>query len=46
MHTPTRPLGKILTQLAMGKGEPVEGADVLGGGRIVPNVAIRRMAGL
>jgi hypothetical protein len=46
MHTPTRGLGKILTELAMSSGEPVQGPDVLGSGRIVPNVAIRRMASL
>jgi hypothetical protein len=46
MHTPTRELGKILTELAMSAGQPVQGPDVLASGRIVPNVAIRRMAGL
>ncbi|KAF2474476.1 uncharacterized protein BDR25DRAFT_214112 [Lindgomyces ingoldianus] len=44
--TPTQPLGKILTQLAMSKGAPLKGTDILAEGRIVPNVAIRRMAGL
>ena len=46
MHSPMGPLSRVLTELAMGKGEPVEGGDVLAGGRIVPNVAFRRMAGL
>jgi hypothetical protein len=46
MMTPTRPLGKVLTELAMSKGAPLEGKDIQMGGRLVPNVAIRRMAGL
>lgn len=46
MHTPTRELGKVLTELAMGAGQPLQGKDVLAGGRVVPNVAFRRMAGL
>lgn len=46
MVTPTRPLGKILTELAMSKGEPLEGKGVQMEGRLVSNVAIRRMAGL
>ncbi|RMZ73911.1 nucleoside-diphosphate-sugar epimerase [Pyrenophora seminiperda CCB06] len=44
--TPTREMGKIMTELAMSKGEPLEGKDVSMGGRTVPNVAIRRLAGL
>ncbi|KAF2733762.1 hypothetical protein EJ04DRAFT_494793 [Polyplosphaeria fusca] len=46
MLTPTRELGKILTELAMSKGEPLEGQGVGMGGRLVSNVAIRRMTGL
>ncbi|KAF2204566.1 hypothetical protein GQ43DRAFT_387626 [Delitschia confertaspora ATCC 74209] len=46
MVTPTRPLSKILTELALSKGERLEGSDISGNGRIVSNVAIRRMAGL
>ena len=46
MHTPTAPLGKVLTELALSNGGPVEGKDILAGGRIVPNVALRRIAGL
>ncbi|KAF2259180.1 hypothetical protein CC78DRAFT_556201 [Lojkania enalia] len=46
LHTPTRELGKILTELAMSKGTPLDGKDILGEGRIVPNVAIRRIAGI
>ena len=44
--TPTREMGKIMTELAMSKGEPLDGKDIGMGGRMVPNVAIRRMAGL
>ena len=44
--TPTREMGKIMTELAMSKGDPLEGKDIGMGGRMVPNVAIRRMAGL
>jgi len=44
--TPTPALGRILTELAMSRGEPVEGDDVGMEGRLVPNAAIRRMAGL
>ena len=43
--TPTRGMGKIMTELAMSKGEPLDGKDIGMGGRMVPNVAIRRMAG-
>ncbi|KAI0164739.1 hypothetical protein GGR57DRAFT_450431 [Xylariaceae sp. FL1272] len=46
MVTPTKPLGKILTELAMSKGEPLQGKDIHMEGRLVSNVAIRRMAGL
>ncbi|KAF2184959.1 hypothetical protein K469DRAFT_688191 [Zopfia rhizophila CBS 207.26] len=46
MVTPTRPLGRILTELAMSKGVPLEGNDILNEGRTVPNTAIKRMAGL
>lgn len=46
MMTPTRPLGKILTELAMSKGGPLEGKDIQMDGQLVSNVAIRRMAGL
>jgi len=46
MMTPTRPMGKIMTELAMSKGEPLQGKDMGMEGRLVPNAAIRRMAGL
>lgn len=46
MISPTKPMGRILTELAMSKGEPLEGDDIQMEGRLVPNVAFRRMAGL
>jgi hypothetical protein len=46
MMTPTRPLGKILTELALSKGAPLEGKDIQMEGQLVSNVAIRRLAGL
>ncbi|KAF1836794.1 hypothetical protein BDW02DRAFT_208544 [Decorospora gaudefroyi] len=44
--TPTREMGKIMTELAMSKGEPLEGKGIGMEGRLVSNLAIRRMAGL
>ncbi|ORY11453.1 hypothetical protein BCR34DRAFT_484179 [Clohesyomyces aquaticus] len=46
MMTPTAPLGKVLTELALSNGAPLEGKDIQGDGRIVPNLAIRRIAGI
>jgi len=46
MITPTRPLGKLLTELASSNGEALSGEGVQMEGRLVSNVAIRRMAGL
>jgi len=46
MHSPTRELGKVLTELALSKGEVLEGTGVDGEGRTVSNVGLRRMAGL
>lgn len=46
MMTPTRELSRILTELVMSKGEPLQGKDVGMEGTLVPNAAIRRMAGL
>lgn len=46
MITPTRPMGKIMTELAMRKGEPLEGKDIQMEGTLVTNVAMRRLAGL
>ncbi|KAF2134090.1 hypothetical protein P153DRAFT_363091 [Dothidotthia symphoricarpi CBS 119687] len=46
LMTPTEPMGKILTELAMSKGEPLEGSNLGMDGRLVTNLAIRRMAEL
>ncbi|KAF2792639.1 hypothetical protein K505DRAFT_375914 [Melanomma pulvis-pyrius CBS 109.77] len=46
MMSPTGPLGKVLTELAMSKGAPLEGKDIYMDGHLVSNVAFRRMAGL
>lgn len=45
-HTPTRELGRVLTELAMSEGQPVEGADTGMEGRLLSNVVLRRLAGL
>lgn len=44
--SPTRELGKVLTELAMGDGEPLEGRGIEGEGRIVSNKGQRRLAEL
>lgn len=47
LMTPTRPMGKIMTELAMSKGQPMaEGSGIGMNGRLVSNAAIRRLAGL
>jgi len=46
MISPTRDLGRVLTELAMGDGMPLVGAGVEGEGRTVTNVGMRRLAGL
>ncbi|KAF2499153.1 nucleoside-diphosphate-sugar epimerase [Lophium mytilinum] len=46
LHAPSRELGKVLTELALSKGEALEGRGVEGEGRIVNNVGWRRMVGL
>ncbi|OAG00623.1 uncharacterized protein CC84DRAFT_1102263 [Paraphaeosphaeria sporulosa] len=46
MITPTRPMGRIMTELAMSKGKPLEGEDIQMEGTLVSNVAFRRLAGL
>jgi hypothetical protein len=43
---PTQPMGKIMTELAMSKGEPLQGSDIRMEGTLLSNVALRRMAGL
>ena len=44
--TPTGPMSKLMIDLAMSKGEPLVGDDTGMGGRLIPNVALRRLAGL
>jgi hypothetical protein len=44
--TPTRPMATVFTELAMSKGEPLVGKDLQMDGRLLPNIAIRRLAGL
>lgn len=44
MVTPTRPMGRIFTELAMSKGEPLKGDDISMEGRTLSNLAILRMA--
>lgn len=46
LMTPTQPMGKVFTELAMSKGGPLEGDGIGMNGTMVSNVAIRRMAGL
>ena len=46
MISPTKDLGRVLTELAMGKGEAHEGEGVSGEGRTLSNVAMRRLAGI
>jgi hypothetical protein len=47
MISPTRELGRVLTELASGDGGPVEeGSGVSGEGRTLSNVAMRRLAGI
>ena len=46
MVSPTRELGRVLAELAMGEGAPLEGRGVEGEGRTVSNVGVRRLAGL
>jgi hypothetical protein len=44
--TPTRPMGRIMTELAMSKGEPLQGSGIEMEGTLMTNAALRRMAGL
>jgi len=46
MLSPTRDLGRVLTDLAVGDGEPLVGPGVSGEGRTVNNAAMRRLAGI
>jgi uncharacterized protein YbjT (DUF2867 family) len=44
--SPTKDLGRVLTDLAMGSGEPLEGKGIEGEGRIITNAGFRRLAGI
>lgn len=46
MVSPTRELGQVLVDLAMGDEKPLEGKGVSGEGRTLSNVALRRLAGI
>lgn len=46
MVSPTRELGKVLTELAMSNGEALQGTGITGDGRTGNNKAFRRLAGL
>ena len=42
--TPTRPMGRIFTELAMSQGEPLAGGGITMGGRTLDNTAILRLS--
>lgn len=46
MISPTRELAMVATDLASGDGEPLQGTGLEDEGRILSNVAIRRLAGI
>jgi hypothetical protein len=46
MVSPTKELGKVLVELAMGDGKSLEGKGIDGEGRTLANVALRKLAGL
>jgi hypothetical protein len=46
MVSPTKELSRVLTDLAMGDGEPLEGMGVREEGRTVTNAGMRRLAGI
>jgi hypothetical protein len=46
MVSPTKELGQVLVDLAMSDGERLQGQGVLGEGRTISNVGMRRLAGL
>jgi hypothetical protein len=46
MLSPTRDLGRVLTELAMGDGQPLSGEGVSGEGRTINNAAMRNLAGI
>jgi len=46
MVSPTKDLGRVLTELAASDGEPLEGKGIDGEGRTISNIAMRRLAGI
>lgn len=46
MMSPTRDLGRVLCELALGDGKPLEGQGISGEGRTLSNAAMRRLAGI
>jgi len=46
MMSPTKELARVLTDLAMGDGEPLTGPGIEGEGRTLRNSAMRSMAGI
>lgn len=44
--SPTRELGRVLVELAMGDGKPLSGEGVAADGRTISNLGMRRLAGL
>ena len=46
MLSPTRDLGRVLMELAMGDGKALSGVGVEGEGRTITNAGFRRLAGL
>lgn len=46
MMTPTKPMGRVFTELAMSKGEPLEGTGVGLESTLLTNIGIRRLSGL
>lgn len=44
--SPTKDLGQVLVDLALSDGKPLQGQGVLGEGRTITNVGMRRLAGL
>ena len=44
--SPTKELGKVLVELAMGDGKALSGKGVDGAGRTVSNGGMRRLAGI
>ena len=45
-HSPSGELGRVLVELAMGDGRPLQGRGISGEGRTVENVGMRRLAGI